>query len=102
LNPASAKDFDDAISIQRIDNGWRLWVHIADVAHYLPVESKAFIEAFKRGNSFYFPKKVIPMLPERLSNLICSLRPEEDKLTMTVETAFDFNGKVKQQTMYER
>ncbi|MDD2542817.1 MAG: VacB/RNase II family 3'-5' exoribonuclease [Candidatus Cloacimonadaceae bacterium] len=101
IDPASAKDFDDAISIQRIDNGWRLWVHIADVAHYLPVESKAFIEASKRGNSFYFPKKVIPMLPERLSNLICSLRPEEDKLTMTVETAFDFNGKVKQQTMYE-
>ncbi|HNQ43177.1 MAG TPA: RNB domain-containing ribonuclease, partial [Candidatus Cloacimonadota bacterium] len=63
IDPASAKDFDDAVSIQPIDKGWRLWVHIADVAHYLPLGSKTFIEASKRGNSFYFPKKVIPMIP---------------------------------------
>jgi len=101
IDPASAKDFDDAISIERRDKGWRLWVHIADVAHYLPIDSKTFAEASRRGNSFYFPKKVIPMIPERLSNLICSLRPNEDKLTMTVESDFDFNGKVQRQTMYE-
>lgn len=101
IDPASAKDFDDAISIERQENGWRLWVHIADVAHYLPIGSKTFQEAAQRGNSFYFPKKVIPMLPERLSNLICSLRPDEDKLCMTVQTDFDFSGKVMQQSMYE-
>lgn len=101
IDPASAKDFDDAISIKKSDNGWRLWVHIADVAHYLPIGSSTFTEAAKRGNSFYFPKKVIPMIPERLSNLICSLRPDEDKLTMTVETEFDRDGNVLRQRLYE-
>lgn len=101
IDPASAKDFDDAISIERRDFGWRLWVHIADVAHYLPIGSAAFEEAAKRGNSFYFPKKVIPMIPERLSNLICSLRPDEDKLTMTVETDFDLSGRILKQNLYE-
>ncbi len=101
IDPASAKDFDDAISIKRLDSGWRLWVHIADVSHYLPVGSKTFAEAAKRGNSFYFPKKVIPMIPERLSNLICSLRPDEEKLCMTVETEFDFNGNIVRQSLYE-
>lgn len=101
IDPASAKDFDDAISIKRLEKGWRLWVHIADVAHYLPISSKTFMEASKRGNSFYFPKKVIPMIPERLSNLICSLRPEEEKLCMTVETDFNFEGKVLKQSIYE-
>lgn len=101
IDPASAKDFDDAISIIRNDTGWKLWVHIADVAHYLPFSSLTFQEASRRGNSFYFPKKVIPMIPERLSNLICSLRPDEDKLCMTVETDFDFNGKVIHQSIYE-
>ncbi|MDD4310609.1 MAG: RNB domain-containing ribonuclease, partial [Candidatus Cloacimonetes bacterium] len=101
IDPASAKDFDDAISIETIDNGWRLFVHIADVAHYLPIGGDIFTEAAKRGNSFYFPKKVIPMLPERLSNGICSLRPQEDKLCMTVETEFNKKGKVIAQTIYE-
>nr|MDK2850644.1 ribonuclease [Candidatus Cloacimonadota bacterium] len=101
IDPASAKDFDDAISIKRTQKGWRMWVHIADVAHYLPIGSATFTEAAKRGNSFYFPKKVIPMIPERLSNLICSLRPDEDKLTMTVESEFDNSGKVIRQQLYE-
>ncbi len=101
IDPASAKDFDDAISIKRTQKGWRMWVHIADVAHYLPIGSATFGEAAKRGNSFYFPKKVIPMIPERLSNLICSLRPNEDKLTMTVESEFDNSGKVIRQRLYE-
>lgn len=101
IDPASAKDFDDAISIEATTKGWRLWVHIADVAHYVGLDTAMFAEASVRGNSFYFPKKVIPMIPERLSNLICSLRPDEDKLVMTVETEFDKNAKVLQQRIYE-
>lgn len=101
IDPASAKDFDDAISIAPTAKGWRLWVHIADVAHYVGLNSLTFAEASVRGNSFYFPKKVIPMIPERLSNQICSLRPDEDKLVMTVETEFDRSAKVLNQRMYE-
>jgi len=101
IDPASAKDFDDAISIVTTPQGWRLYVHIADVAHYLPVGEVIFAEAAKRGNSFYFPKKVIPMLPERLSNNICSLRPLEDKLCMTVETEFNHKAKILSQQIYE-
>ena len=101
IDPVSAKDFDDAISLESNSKGWRLYVHIADVAHYLPLDGVLFEEAVKRGNSFYFPKKVIPMLPERLSNQICSLRPEEEKLCMTVETEFNTKGKILSQHMYE-
>lgn len=101
IDPASAKDFDDAISLERKGNNWVLYVHIADVAHYVSIGSPLFNEAVQRGNSFYFPKKVIPMLPERLSNQICSLRPQEDKLTMTVITEFDGSGKVIWQKMVE-
>lgn len=101
VDPSSAKDFDDAISIQRINDGWRLYVHIADVAHYVKPDSPIFQEAVQRGNSFYFPKKVIPMLPEMLSNGVCSLRPDEDKLTMSVVTDFDGNGAILRQEMVE-
>lgn len=101
IDPASAKDFDDAISLKKTDKGWQLWVHIADVAHYVPIGSETFTEASIRGNSFYFPKKVIPMIPERLSNLICSLRPDEDKACMTVETEFSKNGEILNQRLYE-
>ncbi len=101
IDPASAKDFDDAISIEKIDNGWRLYVHIADVAHYVKPGGNIFKEAAERGNSFYFPKKVIPMLPEILSNKVCSLRPDEDKLTMTAITEFDNQGKVLRQKLAE-
>lgn len=101
IDPASAKDFDDAISIVEHERGWTLWVHIADVAHYVKVGSPLFNEAAKRGNSFYFPKKVIPMLPERISNLLCSLRPDEDKFTMTVVTEFNNKGKVVSQKLVE-
>ncbi len=97
IDPASAKDFDDAISIEKTNKGWRLYVHIADVAHYLPVEGAIFQEAAIRGNSFYFPKIVIPMLPERLSTLICSLRPQEEKLCLTVQTEFDRKGNILEQ-----
>ncbi len=101
IDPASAKDFDDAISIQETEQGWRLWVHIADVAHYVGLDSQTFAEASVRGNSFYFPKKVIPMIPERLSNQICSLRPDEDKLVMTVQTDFDRHANTLKQSIYE-
>ncbi|MDP2173373.1 MAG: VacB/RNase II family 3'-5' exoribonuclease [Candidatus Cloacimonadaceae bacterium] len=101
IDPASAKDFDDAISLEKHDSGWTLYVHIADVAHYVGLDSLTFAESAKRGNSFYFPKKVIPMLPERLSNKICSLRPDEDKLCLTVITDFDQKAKVKNQSLHE-
>jgi len=89
IDPVSAKDFDDAISLEKTERGWRLYVHIADVAHYINTQTELFKEAVNRGNSYYFPKKVIPMLPEKISNKICSLRPFEEKLTITVITEFD-------------
>lgn len=101
IDPASAKDFDDAISLVKTPKGYELYVHIADVAHYVQPGSALFLEAVNRGNSYYFPKRVIPMLPEKLSNKVCSLRPDEDKLTMTVFTAFDARGKVIKQEIFE-
>jgi ribonuclease R len=89
IDPVSAKDYDDAISLVSIKEGYRLYVHIADVSYFVKPGSKLFGEAISRGNSFYFPKKVIPMLPFKISNNLCSLRPFEDKLTMTVITDFD-------------
>jgi ribonuclease R len=96
-----ARDFDDAISIQRLDPPvptpaggarFRLWVHIADVAHYVGWDTALDLEARKRGNSVYFPDRVVPMFPERLSNGICSLNPHEDRLTLTAEVLFDSHG----------
>lgn len=101
IDPISAKDFDDAISIEKNNQGFRLYVHIADVANYVPINSETFKEAANRGNSFYFPKKVIPMLPEILSNSVCSLRPNEDKLCLTVESTFDNEGRIQKQNIYE-
>ncbi len=101
IDPVSAKDFDDAISLETSPEAWKLYVHIADVAHYVPLNGILFAEAAKRGNSFYFPKMVIPMLPEQISNQLCSLRPEEEKLCMTVETTFNKKGKIVSQLLYE-
>jgi ribonuclease R len=101
IDPASAKDYDDAITLETSDSGWKLYVHIADVAHYVKSGSALFAEAEKRGNSYYFPRKVIPMLPETLSNGYCSLRPNEDKLTLTVVTSFDKRGKIQHQEIWE-
>ncbi len=88
-----AKDFDDAVSIARIEQGYRLWVHIADVGFYVPWDSPVDLEARKRGTSVYFPDRVIPMLPKELSEDLCSLRPKTDKLAFTVEMDFDKNGR---------
>ncbi len=86
IDPDDAKDFDDAICIQRVSHDqWRLWVHIADVSHYVKPGSALDVEARKRGNSTYLVDRVIPMLPEALSNELCSLKPNVDRLTKCVE-----------------
>src|SRR5437016_11691019 len=96
IDPDDARDFDDAIHVEKIDNGgWRLGVHIADVAAYVEPGSALDREARSRGNSVYLPDRVIPMLPERLSNGVCSLRPGVDRLTHSVFIQFDKNGRAK-------
>ena len=101
IDPASARDFDDAISIEKNNDEFTLYVHIADVAHYVSPGSNLFSEAVKRGNSYYFPKKVIPMLPEKISNKVCSLRPFEEKLTVTVKTVYKADFSIKSQEVLE-
>ncbi len=96
IDPDDARDFDDAIHVERLDNGgWRLGVHIADVAAYIEPESALDREARRRGNSVYLPDRVVPMLPERLSNGVCSLNPAADRLTHSVFIQFDKNGVAK-------
>jgi len=93
IDPDDARDFDDAIDVEKIGNhGWRLGIHIADVAAYVAPGSALDHEARKRGNSVYLPDRVIPMLPERLSNGVCSLNPGVDRLTHSVSIEFDKNG----------
>jgi len=95
IDPDDARDFDDAIHVEKTKSGWRLGVHIADVAAYVEPGSALDREARRRGNSVYLPDRVIPMLPERLSNGFCSLNPGVDRLTQSVFIHFDKHGVAK-------
>ncbi|HWQ91071.1 MAG TPA: VacB/RNase II family 3'-5' exoribonuclease, partial [Clostridia bacterium] len=95
IDPPDAKDFDDAICLETAGNGqWKLWVHIADVSHYVAPGSALDEEAARRGNSTYMVDRVIPMLPEALSNELCSLKPHVDRLTKCVEFLLSAEGQV--------
>ena len=101
IDPDDAKDFDDAICLERVPEGnWRLWVHIADVSHYVKPGSALDAEARKRGNSTYLVDRVIPMLPEALSNELCSLKPDVDRLTKCVEFLISNDGRVMNAKFY--
>lgn len=95
IDPDEAKDFDDAISFKILDTGnYQIGVHIADVTHYVHEQTALDDEAYQRGTSVYFVDRVVPMLPEKLSNELCSLRPDEDKLCMSVICEMDQQAKV--------
>ncbi|MBR5117953.1 MAG: ribonuclease R [Muribaculaceae bacterium] len=95
IDPADAKDYDDALSIEKLPNGrWQIGVHIADVTHYVKPDTVIDKEAYARATSVYLVDRTIPMLPERLCNYICSLRPHEDKLCHSVVFEMDDNAKV--------
>ncbi len=95
IDPADAKDFDDAISLRKMDNGhWEVGVHIADVSHYVRIGSAIDQEALARGTSVYLVDRTIPMLPEKLCNNVCSLRPDEEKLTFSVVFEMDDEAKI--------
>lgn len=94
IDPVDARDFDDALSVDITDQGYTLGVHIADVSQYVPQDSPLDIEARARGCSVYLADRVLPMLPERLSNDICSLRPNEDRLCMSVLIDLSLDGEV--------
>ncbi|MCE1199871.1 MAG: ribonuclease R [Marinilabiliales bacterium] len=95
IDPVDAKDFDDALSVRKLDNGhWEVGVHIADVTHYVRMNSIIEEEAYQRATSVYLVDRVVPMLPERLSNGVCSLRPQEEKLCYSAVFQLDESAKV--------
>ncbi len=113
IDGSESKDLDDALSLQPLfaesregekpkqQKGWRLFVHIADVTHFVPENSSLDREARKRATSIYLADQVIPMLPKKLSNELCSLHPGEDKLTLTCEMHLDLEGRVQNTQVYE-
>jgi len=100
IDGADSRDFDDAVYASKTPKGWRLLVCIADVSNYVAVDSALDKEAVNRGNSVYFPNRVVPMLPEILSNGLCSLNPNVDRLCMTAELNIDQNGKIFRSKFY--
>lgn len=101
IDGADARDFDDAVYCQRTSKGWKLLVAIADVSSYVPRESALDKEAYKRGNSTYFPDRVVPMLPEVLSNGLCSLNPGVDRLCMVAEIFVARDGKLMRSRFFQ-
>src|SRR5438445_7503804 len=100
IDGETARDFDDAVYVEhRADGGWHLQVHIADVAHYVRTSTPLDQEARLRGTSVYFPDRAVPMLPEALSNGMCSLKPHEDRLVMSAPMEFDAAGRMKSSRM---
>jgi ribonuclease R len=100
IDGAESKDLDDAISLEKTDMGHILYVHIADVSHYVTEDSPLDREARKRGTSIYLADQVIPMLPKDISNGLCSLHPGEDKLTLTCEMHIDSSGRMTKSEVY--
>ncbi|QJR11734.1 Ribonuclease R [Usitatibacter rugosus] len=100
IDGETARDFDDAVYAEKIAKGWKLWVAIADVSHYVKPGDALDKEARERGNSVYFPRRVIPMLPEALSNELCSLKPKVDRLVMVCEMEILPSGSLKKYSFY--
>ncbi len=100
IDGETARDFDDAVYCEKAGKGYRLYVAIADVSHYVKQKGALDSEALKRGNSVYFPRRVIPMLPEALSNELCSLNPKVDRLCMVCEMVLDGHGEFKSYKFY--
>ncbi len=100
IDSETARDFDDAVYCQPEDKDFRLFVAIADVSHYVPDQSALDQDAFERGNSIYFPRRVIPMLPEKLSNGLCSLIPQTDRLCMVCEMLWTAKGELVEYHFY--
>ncbi|MBN2647168.1 MAG: ribonuclease R, partial [Thiotrichales bacterium] len=100
IDGADTKDFDDAVFAKRRKNGWKLLVAIADVSHYVQIGSELDKEAYKRGNSVYFPQRVVPMLPSKLSDGLCSLNPHVDRLCIVADMAIDETGKLERTQFY--
>ncbi|HHG75046.1 MAG TPA: ribonuclease R [Persephonella sp.] len=101
IDPESARDHDDAVAIEKEGNNFRLFVHIADVSHYVKEGSAIDLEAYQRGNTYYLPERALHMLPERLAAELCSLRPNEKKYAFTCEMLINRSGKVIDYDIYE-
>lgn len=101
IDGSDAKDLDDAVYVEKTEDGYKLFVSIADVSYYVRENTELDTEALKRGNSIYLVDRVIPMLPRKLSNNLCSLNPNEDKLAFTVEMDLDKRGKVIKNDFYK-